>query len=190
MIARYMLVVSTAAVLLVMVATIERSALGQQKAVEGLAAVETCAGESIELNGAEKRMLDLHNQERAEQGLPALCVHPALTEAARFHSQEMLDKGYFSHDSFNGESVDARLKRLGYAFDGYSGWRYGENINWGSGHMSVPDYGFDEWMDSADHRANILDENFREIGIGARLGRYEGLDGAAMYTVDFGSRLR
>ncbi len=150
--------------------------------------VQTCTGESIKLNGDEKQMLDLHNQARANNGLPPLCVHPDLTEAARFHSQEMLDKGYFSHDSRNGESVKARLERFGYAFGGHPYWKYGENVSWGSGDLGAADRRFDEWMDSPEHRANILDKNFSEVGIGARTGTFEAQDGAKMYTVDFGTR--
>ncbi len=150
--------------------------------------VETCTGETIKLNGDEKQMLDLHNQARANNGIPPLCVHPDLTEAARFHSQEMLDKGYFSHDSRNGESIKARLERFGYAFAGHPYWKYGENVSWGSGHMGAADHRFDDWMDSPDHRANILDKNFLEVGIGARTGTFEAQDGAKMYTVDFGTR--
>ncbi len=154
----------------------------------GNTGVETCSGETIELNGDEKQMLDLHNQARANNGLPPLCVHPDLTEAARFHSQEMLDKGYFSHDSRNGESVKARLERFGYAFAGHPYWKYGENVSWGSGDLGAADRRFDEWMDSPEHRANILDKNFSEVGIGARTGTFEAQDGAKMYTVDFGTR--
>ena len=150
--------------------------------------VETCTGETIKLNSDEKQMLDLHNQTRANNGLRPLCVHPDLTEAARFHSQEMLDKGYFSHDSRNGESVKARLEHFGYAFAGHSYWKYGENVSWGSGDLGAADNRFDEWMDSADHRANILDKNFDQVGIGARTGTFEAQDGAKMYTVDFGTR--
>src|SRR5215212_10490521 len=95
----------------------EGSALGKGT---DLITLETCTGETIELNGYENRMLDLHNQTRADQGLQPLCVNPALTQAARAHSQEMLDDGYFGHDSFNGETTDARLVDFGYAPEGYS----------------------------------------------------------------------
>jgi Cysteine-rich secretory protein family len=76
--------------------------------------VEACTGESIELNGYENRMLDLHNQIRADHGLQSLCVNPALTQAARAHSQQMLDDGYFGHNSFDGETFKDRLEDFGY----------------------------------------------------------------------------
>jgi uncharacterized protein YkwD len=99
-----------------------------------------------------------------------------------------LDKVYFAHNSFNGETVKARLERFGYTFSGYSLWKYGENIYWGSGTYSSPDCAFRWWMNSAPHKANILDRDFREVGVGVRTGTYKGIPGTAMYTVDFGVR--
>jgi uncharacterized protein YkwD len=42
-------------------------------------------------------------------------------------------------------------------------------------------------MKSSDHRANILDKRFSEIGIGASTGTYKG-GRATMWTADFGDR--
>lgn len=154
----------------------------------GVATVETCTGDTIELNGDEKRTLDLHNETRAGYGLPPLCVHPALTESARAHSQEMLDGGYFSHDSPYGESVEDRLDRFGYTSDGYSYWTYGENLAWGSGTLAEPESRFEEWMGSPDHRDNILREDLSEVGIGTSTGSYQDHGETTMYTVDFGTR--
>jgi uncharacterized protein YkwD len=153
------------------------------------ATVQTCDNKTIELNSDEKQMLDLHNQARTDKGLPPVCVHPTLTEGARSHSQEMLDKSYLSHDSFNGEHLEARLAHFGYTFPGYSSWKYGENISWGSSHMGEAENRFDAWMSSDDHKANILNKDYREIGIGARTGTYKNNSGK-MYTVDFGTRQR
>jgi uncharacterized protein YkwD len=153
------------------------------------ATVQSCDNKTIELNSDEKQMLDLHNQARTDKGLPPLCVHPTLTEAARAHSQEMLDKSYLAHDSFNGENLEVRLAHFGYTFPGYFSWKYGENISWGSSYMGEPENRFDAWMNSDDHKANILNKDYREIGIGARTGTYENNSGK-MYTVDFGTRQR
>ena len=174
------------AVMLVVVLVMGNPASGQESD-GGFVAVEGCTGEAIELNGYEKRTLDLHNQARAENGLQPLCVHPVLTEGARAHSQEMLNEGYFGHESFDGEPAEARLQRFGYTPEDYSYWSCGENIGWGTGRKGLPDERFGEWMESPVHREHILDEGFREIGIGVRMGKtYEQ---GAMYTVDFGTRL-
>ncbi len=176
------------AALVAVLAAMLVSATQPQEANATTVGVTTCSGTTIQLTTDEKRTLDLHNQTRAANGLPGLCVHPALTNAARSHSQEMLDKGYFAHTSYNGETVKARLERFGYTFSGYSFWKYGENIYWGSGTSASPDSAHKWWMNSAGHKANILNRDFREVGIGVRTGTYKGYAGAKMYTVDFGVR--
>ncbi len=110
-----------------------------------------------------------------------------LSQEACAHSQEMLDEGYFEHESYNRETVEARLERSGYAPEGYSYGAYGENIAWGTGHKGLPDDRFEEWMGSPDHRQHILDEGFREIGICMRVGETYKL--GTMYTADFGTRV-
>jgi uncharacterized protein YkwD len=146
--------------------------------------VATCDGSTIALSSDEKATLDLHNQTRVANGLPTLCVDQTLTTAARGHSDEMLAYGYFSHNSYSGESFDQRLVRYGY-----TGWTaLGENIAYGSGSYGAPDPIFNNWMNSTLHRANILNGSFRQVGIGVRLGTYQGYPGVNMYTVDFGTR--
>jgi uncharacterized protein YkwD len=161
---------------------------GSLAAAQEVVTVAACTGDAIELTSNEKRMLDLHNETRAGYGLPPLCVHPALTWAARAHSQEMLDGGYFSHDSPYGESIEDRLERFGYTSAGYAYWTYGENLGWGSGTLAAPESRFDEWMGSPDHRDNILREDLTEVGIGTSTGNYGSYGDTTMYTVDFGSR--
>ena len=179
---RHLLMMSPAAMVII-VLIVGGSASGQEY---DTAAVETCTGESIQLSGDEKRVLDLHNWTRAEYGLRPLCLHPVLTEAARTHSQEMLDVGYFGHESSDGRTAEGRLEGFGYTSSGYSYWTIGENIGWGTGYKGLPDHRFEEWMASSDHRPNILSEDFDEIGVGVRAGH--SYDDGTMYTADFGTR--
>ena len=184
---RYATLVVAAAVLAV-VAALGFSALNAPPAETQLSAVKTCGGGTIELSSNEKRTLDLHNRARVDRGLPRLCVHRVLTKAARAHSQEMLDKDYFSHDSYNGETAGERIARFGYTSKGYRYYKIGENIAWGSGSQGSPDSIFKSWMNSPGHKANIVHKDFREIGIGARTGTFQGNTQSTMYTVDFGTR--
>ena len=148
----------------------------------------SCDGSTIELNALETRILELHNQTRTDNGLPSLCVNPNLTEAARFHSQDMLDKGYLSHTSPDGETFPARFERFGYSLEGWSYSEVGENVGVGSGSEGEPEAMFEAWMNSPEHRDNILREEFREIGMGASTGTYKGYSDTTVYTVDFGVR--
>ena len=152
--------------------------------------VKTCEGDYFTLNAAEKRMLDLHNQTRAERGLGALCLSPILTPLARARSEDMLDRGYFSHYTPEGATVMDQIERLGY--DGPNGYYLaGENIAKGGDgtDTDTPEYMFEGLMHSPGHRENILREEFTEVGIGAGSGTYQGYDDiSTIYTVVFGGR--
>jgi uncharacterized protein YkwD len=109
--------------------------------------------------GLESQVVALINQERLNNGLPALTVQPALTAAARGHSQDMACNAFFSHIGSDGSTTRDRVTRQGYS----TIW-VGENIY--GGMMSSPSVIVTWWMNSAPHRANILNTNYTSIGIG------------------------
>jgi uncharacterized protein YkwD len=150
--------------------------------------VETCGGSSIRLDAPEKVLLKLHNEARRQRGLESLCLEPALVEAARAHSRDMMERDYFAHTSPDGETLGERLKRFGYTPEGYGYWKVGGNIAWHSGSEPQPENMFEGWMDSEGHRDNILSEDFRQIGIGTYTGQYKSYEESIMYTADFGVR--
>jgi uncharacterized protein YkwD len=152
--------------------------------------VEKCGGGEIFLNEKEERTFVLHNEIRIKHELPTFCVHPMLQEAARAHSKDMLRRDYFSHNTKGRGSFGKRLQRFGYDADGYAHYRAGENIAYGSGPYGEPDNRMRAWMKSEGHRHNILNDEFREIGVGTETGDYKGFNGVTMYTVDFGVRRR
>ena len=107
----------------------------------------------------EDQVVGLINQERINNGLPALTVRSQLTAAARGHSQDMACNGFFSHTGSDGSTARDRIARQGYS----TTW-VGENIYGGT--MSSPSVVVTWWMNSAPHRANILNTNYTSIGIG------------------------
>ena len=157
-----------------------------------LVAVRTCDGTQLQLNAAEKEMYDLHNETRAKFGLGSLCVSAGLTNAARIHSRDMLNRGYFSHDSPEGMDAEDRAERLGFPIG--EAYGVGENISLGDdmGGDGSPGERFRSLMNSPGHRANILEGDYQEIGIGVVRGRYTNDDygyddtPATVYTIDFG----
>jgi uncharacterized protein YkwD len=159
------------------------SSLVQQERAWAATAVQSCDGGSITLNAKEKRVLVLHNQARKDLGLRPLCVDLKLTRAARSHSREMIKGDYFSHSSYDGESVGERLKRFGYDLI-----IHGENLAGGTAAFGEPDSAFQRWMNSQGHRATVLDSRFRPVGVGTYTGDYKGFQEYTMYTVDFGVR--
>src|SRR3954452_784331 len=130
--------------------------------------------------------LCLVNQERSSRGLRPLRANRRLARAAAGHAREMDARGYFSHDSAGGGTFADRIRKVGYvppsAFPSL-----GEDIAWGSGTLGTPREIVQSWMESPDHRANILSRKFREAGMGVDFGDPgAGADGVT-YALDFGS---
>jgi uncharacterized protein YkwD len=149
---------------------------------EGGGYVKKCGGGQIFLNAQEKETFALHNQIRRNRGIRALCVHPILQKAARAHSKDMIERDYFSHNTKGrNETFFERLQRYGYRYR-----KVGENIAYGSGSFGEPRSIMDAWMNSPDHRRNILNNDFRQIGIGTHTGTWQGHSEVTMYTADFG----
>jgi hypothetical protein len=106
----------------------------------------------------ESEVIDLVNLEREAQGLHPLSYDHQLAAAARGHSEDMGAQDYFSHTSLDGRTVPDRITAAGYSYN-----TYGENI---AGGQPTPEDVIDAWMSSSGHRANILNSNFCDIGVG------------------------
>jgi uncharacterized protein YkwD len=100
----------------------------------------------------------------------------------------MLSHGYFSHLSMGGGSYCGRLVRIGYSRKGCSSWAVSEVIGWGAGLRGTPQMMFASWMRSSAHRSILLGKRWRDVGIGVASGRFHGLSGAILFTVDLGRR--
>ena len=109
-------------------------------------------------NAEESQVFKLLNQARAKYGKGAVKCDTAGLKAARAHSQDMCNKGYFSHTSPTGTSAGTRLKAAGASF---SSW--GENIAKG---YSSPQAVHNGWMNSSGHRKNMLNSSFTRAAIG------------------------
>lgn len=117
---------------------------------------------SVELSDLEQEMLEAINAERAEENLPALTVDPVLTELARAHAQDMIDRNYFSHVTLEGKTYRDRLQERGIELD----W-VGENFYADScSEEQIVECTMTWMMNDPPHRANILHRQFRLVGIG------------------------
>jgi uncharacterized protein YkwD len=154
----------------------------------GVAAAGACASTSANpapsnlgaLNGS---ILCLLNAERAAKGLPALHSSRQLRTAAQGWARRMVAARFFAHEAGR-STLQSRVRRTGYI---HGNWSLGENIAWGSGALATPQAIVNGWMHSPGHRANILRGQFRDIGIGIKLGAPgQGLSGGATYVTDFG----
>jgi uncharacterized protein YkwD len=134
-------------------------------------------------------LVDL-NRIRAEHGLKPLALSPSLSAAAMVHTQQMVAEGYFAHNSANGQPFWKRIQGF-YPQGDFGYWSVGENLFWTTGTATAA-AGMKAWMASPEHRANILDPAWRQIGIatvssGAAPGTFGGM-AVTLITTDFGVR--
>ena len=107
-------------------------------------------------NSMEDEIIAIVNQQRANYGLPALQSNDSLNTAAAKRAAEITQN--FSHTRPNGSKCSSVLDEMGVRY-----YAFGENIACGILNAASV---MDIWMDSADHRANILNPKFRNIGVG------------------------
>lgn len=114
--------------------------------------------ETIANSSVMDEVIQLTNQFRQENGLDPLNFDPQLATAAQNHSQDMAIQDFFSHTGLNGSNIGDRVDATGYDFS-----TAGENIAAG---YSTAERVVDGWINSDGHRANLLNPDFTEIGVG------------------------
>lgn len=155
-------------------------------------AAERCPGADLvpapgDVARLRAAILCLHNEIRASHGLGRLGENARLRRAAAGHSADMVASGYFEHTTPGGLTMVDRIRRSGYLRPD-RGWMVGENLEWGTASLATPRGAMEAWMNSPEHRANILEGGYEEAGVGVTLGTPEdGAEPGATYTVDFGT---
>ncbi|MYS93986.1 MULTISPECIES: CAP domain-containing protein [Streptomyces] len=125
-----------------------------------------------EESAAAAQVLRLVNEERAKVGCSAVAANSALTELAQNYSEDMAARGFFDHTDPNGRTPWDRAGKAGISNLG------GENIARGQADAAAV---MDAWMNSPGHRANILNCDFKTLGVGVEFG-----SGGPWWTQDFG----
>jgi uncharacterized protein YkwD len=105
----------------------------------------------------EQRVHELINQERAKHGLAPVRYNGALDNAAEKHAHHMSLVGRMAHSGIGDGDPGERVRAEGFR----KAW--GENVATG---QTSPEQVVREWMNSPSHRRNILDPNFRQMGVG------------------------
>ena len=130
------------------------------------------------------------NALRASHHLHPLTLSRSLSAASLAHTKEMAARGYFAHDSGDGSPFWKRIHHF-YVASGYGFWSVGENLLWSSPNVD-PSGAIKLWWNSPEHKKNMLDPRWREIGIAAlHVGTAPGVYGdseVTIVTTDFGVR--
>jgi uncharacterized protein YkwD len=131
--------------------------------------------------------LCLMNLQRRRRHLRPLRMSNDLSLAAARHARSMVAGRYFSHDEPGGPGFLDRVLHSGYLAR-YGRWRIGENLGWGWGPGGTPRALVAAWMRSRQHRRNILNPRFHDVGIAVRPGspRQSRRSQPATYVIDFG----
>lgn len=114
------------------------------------------------------KIINLTNEVRDKLNIKPLTENALLNEAAYAKANDMLYNQYFSHTNLNGKKLDYWLKQSNYEYSAA-----GENLAMGFINAESVING---WMKSETHRANIIDPNFSDVGIGIVSGQYNNRD--------------
>jgi uncharacterized protein YkwD len=153
------------------VAGVQGEAASKEQYVAKTVSVANNEGED---DAFEKRVLELINVERQKAGLAPVSYQGALDNAAEKHAQHMSIVGKMAHEGIGDGDPGERIRA--------EGWRrsWGENVATG---QTSPEQVVREWMNSPDHRRNILDPNFRSMGV----GYVTGSNGRSYWAQEFGA---
>jgi uncharacterized protein YkwD len=142
------------------------------------------------LSPLESRVLVDINAFRVQHGLAKLRLNTQLTSAARAHSTQMAQDGYFAHESADGSPFWKRVQSF-YSSSPWHFWSVGENLLWSSPTIDARG-ALKLWIASPEHKKNLMNPRWREIGVSAvhtaaAPGTFRGMD-VTIVTTDFGVR--
>jgi uncharacterized protein YkwD len=111
-------------------------------------------------------VIDISNQQRAANGLPALHYNSKLSSAAQSKAQDMFAKDYWAHYAPDGTSPWSFITAAGYSYT-TAGENLAKDFDTSNGVVMG-------WMNSAGHRANILNSSFVDTGVAVMNGTLQG----------------
>ena len=126
------------------------------------------------------QIVSLTNQKRAENGLPPLSFNGQLATAASQKAGDMFANNYWAHNSPAGKTPWSFISAAGYKYV-YAGENLARDFSDASAVVNA-------WMNSPSHKENILDKNFREIGVAVADGKLDGHEGILVVQM-FGSAI-
>lgn len=128
---------------------------------------------------SQASLLKETNEERAKAQEPELTIDPLLTAAAQAKANDMVANNYWAHNSPDGKSPWSFITAAGYQYQ-----EAGENLAYGFDGAAETVAG---WMNSTEHRANILNADYQNVGFGvARSQNYQGRGNQTVVVAEYG----
>lgn len=125
-------------------------------------------GNVLGLGGGVNRtdLIEETNEQRLDNGAGVLLEDESLSEAAQNKAQHMLDENYWDHYAPDGTTPWSFINDAGYEYE-FAGENLAKNFQTSSGVVQG-------WMNSPDHRDNLLRDDYRDVGLGIATGRLDG----------------
>lgn len=121
-------------------------------------------GYATNINSSD--IISLTNQQRASNGLPSLSYNSKLTQAAQNQASYMFEKDYWAHYAPDGTSPWSFITAAGYSYS-TAGQNLAKDFDTSSGVVTG-------WMNSPEHRANIVNSSFVDTGVAVMNGTLQG----------------
>lgn len=121
-------------------------------------------GQKIDISSQE--MLDLTNDFRTAEGTAGLELSPQLANAAHLKARDMFNNQYWAHTAPDGDTPWKWIKQSGYNYT-VAGENLAKNFVSSRGIVTA-------WLDSPEHRQNLLDERYRDVGFAVVPGELNG----------------
>jgi uncharacterized protein YkwD len=138
---------------------------------------DVAAAVVVNTRTVERIAFEVINRTRVEMGLQPLAWNEEIAEVAREHSQNMAEFRFFSHRGLDNKMVSDRADARGIRK-----WRaIGENIAYNRGYQDPVAKAVQLWLNSASHKSNMLDPNWRESAVGVAVAD----DGSYYFTQVF-----
>ncbi len=131
------------------------------------------------INLSTQNLLNLTNRQRQDNNEPPLVMNSELTQAAQMKAKDMFAKNYWAHNSPTGEMPWDFIKQSGYDYE-YAG----ENL--ARGFTSAQDV-VTAWMNSPEHRQNMLSPNYHDVGFAVQEGSLTGENDTVLIVEELGS---
>lgn len=131
-------------------------------------------------NFTAEQIVKLTNNKRVENGFGALATNSQLTKAAIAKSSDMFTNNYWAHNSPGGKTPWSFITSAGYKYV-FAGENLARDFNDAGSVVEA-------WMNSPTHRSNLLDSNFKEIGVAVVNDKFGSRDSILVVQM-FGTRV-
>lgn len=115
---------------------------------------------------SDQKIIELANADRKEKGIDELAENKKLSQAAEAKAEDMIFENYFSHTSPDGKTPWHWIENKKYDYN-YAG----ENLAMDFESVEKMNQA---WLASPTHRANIMNEKYKDIGVAVKAGSING----------------